>query len=194
MLPVRLSMVFCSLVFVLLRAGVAFATPSAFEVGGAPSTVVQRKPLFVISPTILEQVAPDSNVGEETRFSVDILIGLESAVRLGVQITEVFDGTFLVLEGLVGGAVGVAGITPIAGGGLRVHFNLAQSSNGRNALFVSPALDVLVAWVYEFSQRLGITLGLSAGAQVSMGGLNNRGEETRGEWAPRVSVFSGFRF
>jgi len=117
MLPVRLSMVFCSLVFVLLRAGVAFATPSAFEVGGAPSTVVQRKPLFVISPTILEQVAPDSNVGEETRFSVDILIGLESAVRLGVQITEVFDGTFLVLEGLVGGRLALlASLRLLVGG------------------------------------------------------------------------------
>jgi len=179
-----------------------------------------RKPLLVISPRLigLGEVAGDSS-----RVFLDLLIGQETALRLGFDALALGDRTSVVLEGLFGGALGIAGITPVAGGGVRIQIEVARTANFRNALLISPAFDLLVAWdsspedggmidlgpdsnvvllstnvevawLHRFSRHFGISLGLHAGAQVSLGGLSNVGEETRGRVGPELSVVFGIRF
>ncbi len=179
-----------------------------------------RKPILVISPRLMELGEVS---GDPSRIFLDLLIGQETALRLGLDVLSLGDRTSLVFEGLFGGALGIAGITPVAGGGVRIQIEVARTASFRNALLVSPALDLLVAWdsspedggmidlgpdsnvvllstnvevawLHRVSRQFGIVLGLHAGAQVSLGGLSNIGEQTRGRVGPELSVFFGIRF
>ncbi len=212
------------LMLIPVRAAVA---DSAFELGAREGSIqAVSNPVLVLSPALLaaaQEGLPES-IQDDTRVSLDLVLGLETLLRLGVDIAEFADGRASVeLEAVGGGAIGVAGITPLVGGGARVRLEVLKSATGKNALLIGPGLNFLVAWdsspedpgmvdlgpdstvlilapsvdiawVHQFSQHLGIVLGLHAGAQVAVVGVDNVSRPIAGRAAPVLSFFTGFRF
>jgi len=144
--------------------------------------------------------------------------------RLGVDIAVFSEGRASLQLGTGGGGnVAVAGITPAVGGGVRVRLEVLKSATGRNALLVGPGINFLfawdsspedagmvdlgpdstvvllapsvdIAWVHQFSRHFGLMLGLHAGAQVAVAGMDNIGQPIAGRAAPVLSFFTGVRF
>jgi hypothetical protein len=204
------------------------AAGSSFEMGSTDAVrSFASNPVVVLSPALVAAAhgeVPGLITGDATRVSIDLVIGLETLLRLGVDIVESAEirGS-LQLELVGGGTVGVAGISPVAGGGARVRLELLKSATGRNALLIGPGINFLVAWddspedpgmvdlgpdsevlilapsidiawVHQFSGRFGLVLGLHAGAQVAIAGIDNVSRPIAGRTAPVLSFYTGIRF
>jgi hypothetical protein len=148
--------------------------------------------------------------GQDLPLEVDAQLGLFIGARL--KGTVYSTGTFgFALEGLYGNSL--VGFDPFSNGsstayGLGVRGDWYLSSSARDALLLSPAVDVYhvsdtgnwygpnvdLSWLHQFSSHVGLVLGLQGGVQIGSSGHDADGKSYSGQTAPDVGVYVGMRF
>ncbi len=194
---------------------------------GAPdspnSATDSSKDALVILPGAFNSALRASHqVGSSTVVTFDLLVGsMITGARLQGKIWS-DENKSVVLEAAAGEGFTSAGFNTTYGAGARLQINLAEDHAHKNALFVSPGLDVYlltttpgeggtdalvpytnvyfvganvdVAYVHQFARHFGWDIGLHGGAAVGLAGTGTTGADAAGSISPEVSLFTGFRF
>jgi hypothetical protein len=190
---------------------VAPALRADTEVEVAPQspapTSADGKIAVVVMPDALAKA--QHLAGQDNWIAINIVAGSPSGVRL-----EAFPFTSGNFKVAIEGFVGEQRLSFAGGGGLRLQFRVV--GNARNALYVSPgvdlyvsppssqyfghyktlyfvASDVDVSWVHEFSDHFAYELGLKVGGSVE---FNAPAYESLSGTAfvPDLAIFTGVRF
>lgn len=182
-----------------------------------------QKDALVVLPGALENALQSSQrVGASTIVTFDLMIGsMITGARIGGRVWS-DESKAIVLEALAGEGFTSAGFNTTYGAGARLVLTLAEDRPHRNALLVSPGLDVYVLtttpgeggtdalvpytnvyfvganvdveYVHQFAAHFGWDIGLHGGAAVGVSGIGTTGADAVGSISPEVSLFTGFRF
>lgn len=202
--PMRiLKTVACAL---LVCSTSALADGPTIEIAPPGSVAVNpNKVTLIVGPEALSRAMVSGVAGGENWVTLDLDVGLFTGIRAAILPYQ-DEHLIVAVEGFIGAAL----LSPAYGGGVRVQFRVAQSA--KNALLVSPGLDVLVSptdpsyfghsgtqvfalanadvsWLHEFAAHFAYELGLRAG-----GGFWVNATEPGVHPVPEIELFTGFRF
>lgn len=196
---------------------------SIFDTNPAPTAPITEKTAVVILPDAYRAaLANGQRVGESTVVSVDLIGGLGmTGARVEAQVWS-GDGKAVELEALGGVGLTAAGWYPMAGGGARVQFTVAEGQEHRNALMVSPGLDLYVLtgsstgggylglipytnvyylatnvdveYVHQFARHFAWDIGVRVGADIGLAGTAADGKPATEHPSPELGLFTGLRF
>ncbi|MGZ3699067.1 MAG: hypothetical protein ACXWP5_13165 [Bdellovibrionota bacterium] len=171
---------------------------------------------LVITPEAVKTMA--RKAGQSNHVEFDLMLGSNNGLRIEyIPFPELKYAP--VLEAFAGGGPTTAGLSGEIGGGLRLQIRAV--ANEKNALYVSPGLDVYVLTadsssgvlhlgpysnvVYltantkveyerEIRPHLGFDVGMEVGAAVALSGQDVLNVPAAGRPTPDLMLFTGLRF
>jgi len=171
---------------------------------------VEQKIAVVVAPVAAEQLLESAHrAGDDNWVAVNLVVGNPTGVRV-----EAFPFSSKYLKVGVEALGGVQQLSEAGGGGVRLQIRVLASR--KNALYISPGVDVYfspptaqlfghygtvyyasadvdVSWLHEFAHHFGFEVGIKAGGEVGWG-LPAYESLSGTAILPEVSLFTGVRF
>lgn len=170
---------------------------------------------------LADSAANGAVAGADTRVALDLRFFFPTELRLGLY--PPLSRRFLTsLEGFFGFSANAAGLLYRAGGATRMHFEIVANREKTHAMVFGPGMGGYVgAWdqradeggfdfdpdstvygllldadlyhLYQPSKHVGLRIGVHAGADLVVSGLDSGGRSVAGRVRPMVSLFCGIR-